>query len=106
MPNREQTIRALLKDPENFVRFAGRISKTVLGSFDHDLIIRPQITQAEIRERTLKSYDLFIMMRTELHYSTQKALDVLPTALRAELDGTPWKPSKPDRGWAAGRISA
>lgn len=105
MSSRIDAIKGLMRSPEMFSKVVRRISMVVESSFKNDLILRPHVTASEIKERSNLCYDLFLMMRTDLHYSTHKALDVLPTALRSELDGIPWKPSRPDRSWAGGRLT-
>jgi molybdenum cofactor biosynthesis enzyme MoaA len=105
MASKVQTIQGLLKNPERLNQVMVRIAAVVRASFKQDVIVRPHVTDAEIKERAEICYDLFIQMRVDLHYSTHKALDVLPTALRAQLDGTEWKPSDPARSWVGGRVT-
>lgn len=105
MASKVQTIQGLLKNPRRFEQVVRRIASVVKASFNQDVIVRPYITDAEVKERTELCYDLFIQMRVDLHYSAHKALDVLPTALRAQLDGTEWRPSDPARSWVGGRVT-
>jgi hypothetical protein len=103
--DKAQVLKGLLKNPQRYNQVVQRIARVVKASFDQDVIARPYITEAEKKERANLCYDLFIQMRIDLHYSTHKALDSLPTALRAKLDGTEWKPSEPGRSWVGGRVT-
>lgn len=105
MASKARTIQGLLKNPQRLNQVMVRIAAIVRASFQQDVIARPYITDAEVKERADICYDLFIQMRTDLHYSTHKALDVLSTALRAQLDGTEWRPSDPERSWVGGRVT-
>ena len=38
------------------------------------------------------------------HGPAQRAVDALPIALRAELDGTKWVPPSTERGWSPAKV--
>jgi len=61
-------------------------------------------TRAEIKARTDMCYDLFMAMRHDLHWSTQRSLDTLPVALRTELDGGKWEPQTNRQAWGAPKV--
>jgi hypothetical protein len=61
-------------------------------------------TQAEIKARTDMCYDLFMAMRHDLHWSTQRSIDTLPVALRTELDGGKWQPQEHRHAWGAPKV--
>lgn len=56
-------------------------------------------TQAEERRRGMILMRWFRTMCGDLGYSTQKALDLLPRALRTELDGGNYEPPPYNRLW-------
>jgi ribosomal protein L30E len=59
-------------------------------------------TQSEIKYRTEILYKWLITMRGDLGYSLERTLDMLPQALRCELDGTHWTPPPAERtSWGA-----
>lgn len=64
-----------------------------------------RVTRAEATRRAKIVYDWFMVMRQDCHYSTQKALDLLPHALRATLDGNDWEPPPAERGWSPGKAA-
>lgn len=51
-------------------------------------------TQNETKRRFDLCAAAFEEMRGDLQWSIERCLDELPPALRARLDGTPWKPDK------------
>ena len=86
-----------------------RFVKIVSASFSEDrnkLIVlasdmKPP-TQNEIKHRTEILYKWLITMRGDLGYSLERSLDMLPQALRSELDGTHWTPPPAERAsWGA-----
>lgn len=108
--NRAEVLRKLL-DPVMMVRVEKAIINAVRQSFITDMqrgdgIIKGEVraTQAEIKRRTGIAYDWFITMRTQFGYSAQRAVDALPIALRAELDGTKWVPPSTERGWSPAKV--
>lgn len=95
-------------DPERVRRIVARIAHVVAETFEEDrsrsgivLLRGVSPTDAEAKRRTNLAYDWFIRLRVEAGYSSTKALDFLPRALRAELDGESWEPPPAERGWTA-----
>ena len=87
------------------------VTRVVANSFHEDaakgagaqgrIVGEVRTTTAEIKRRAEIAWDWFVSMRAECGFSTQRALDLLPVALRSELDGVPWIPPPPDRAWTA-----
>ena len=65
--------------------------RMVFDSFQDD---QSRPTTNEIERRMWICINTFKMLRGDLHYSTERALDSIPVALRAKLDGIPWEPSR------------
>lgn len=88
----------------NAERTIESIVRIVSNSFQEDALregwTRVVMTQTEVRDRTNIAYDWFISLRKEYGYSTDRALDVLPRAIRSTLDRDDWKPPPKDRGWS------
>ena len=85
-----------------FVRIVGESFKTDRDRLHSDTILLSCMhapTRAEISARTRMCYDLFMAMRHDLHWSTQRSLDMLPAALRTELDGVKWEPQVDRQSW-------
>ena len=59
-----------------------------------------RITRDEINRRIKMCIDWFFVLRGDMHYSIMKAMDILPLALRNELDGVEWEPPPASAGWA------
>lgn len=59
-----------------------------------------RITRSEINHRVKICIDWFFILRGDMHYSIMKAMDILPLALRNELDGVKWEPPLASAGWA------
>jgi len=81
--------------------------KVVYDSFEEErnkLIITPStrgtMTRAEISRRTEIVYKWFVTMRADCGYTIEKALDLLPAALRAEMNGDDWVPPPADASWS------
>lgn len=105
--DRLDTIRELVKTPGQLVQVMQRTAIAVRRSFEEDrrrstlvLLSLANPSQAEIKRRAEICYSWFVRLRTEHGYSTDKALDHLPRALRGDLDGTPWTPPPAERGWS------
>jgi hypothetical protein len=60
------------------------------------------VRESEIKRRTNILYDWFLTLRKDCGYSTTHALDVLPMALRARLDGLDFTPPPAERTWMGG----
>ena len=68
------------------------IIKTIRDSFRNDIVLRPVMTQAEIKRRFDVCIRTFVELRRDLGWSVARILDALPKALRANLDGGTWTP--------------
>lgn len=109
--SRADCIRELLtnKNPMQIMQVFDTVTKTVLDSFERDrsesrIVLLSQIspTTAEVKRRTELCYDWFLRLRNDCHYSTRKALDYLPRALRSELDGIVFEPPPATNSWGSG----
>jgi hypothetical protein len=105
MSTKREFLVALVKDEASLRRVFAAVGRVVRNSFVEDraasLIVTVSVapTEAEVKRRANICYDWFAKLRVDLHYSTQRALDSLPRALRATLDGTVWEPPAPERAW-------
>jgi hypothetical protein len=106
---RKLEIISKLLDPHQMRAVEVVVTRIVANSFHQDAArgglqgrIKGELraTEAEIRRRASICWDWFTAMRAECGFSTQHALDLLPAALRAELDGVPWIPPPPERSWS------
>jgi hypothetical protein len=99
--SRHEVLVSALGDPIQATRVAVRFTDIVRDSFLEDArLARPMgRTQHEVARRTGILYDRFMTLLRECGYSTTHALDVLPKALRATLDGVDWTPAPADRAW-------
>jgi hypothetical protein len=104
MATKQDAVLEIAKNKQQAQRVFLAITKVVETSFSQDLIIRPQVTQDEIKRRANLCYDWFLVMRTDLGYSTSKALSMLPKALRCSLDGTPFEPGPADRSYGQSKV--
>lgn len=107
--SRRLEVLSKMLDPVQMRQVELVVTRTVANSFHEDARkggglqgrIKGELraTDAEIRRRAGIAWDWFVAMRAECGYSTIRALDFLPQALRAELDGVPWLPPPPERAW-------
>jgi hypothetical protein len=65
------------------------IERAIAESFRED---GARMTRSEARRRFLASARIFRLLRGDLHWGLQRALDHLPGYLRCELDGVRWDP--------------
>jgi hypothetical protein len=109
--NKQAALSQMLK-PADRARVEQTFLKVIADSFQTDVLrsahptATVKTTHDEIKRRTNLCYDLFMMMRKDVGYSTHRALDMLPFGLRSELDGTPWVPPPVDRSWSPSQGSA
>lgn len=96
-----------LLEPVTLARVLDGFKTTVRNSFVTDwrravnpYATTPNPTRAETKRRVNICYRWFMVLRADMHYSVPHALDTLPIALRAELDGTKWEPPSVDRSWS------
>lgn len=111
---RHEVLANMLQDPQKINLVLQAFVKIVAGSFKTDrnrlhsntILLSPahNPTQHEIQERTRMCYDLFMAMRYDLHWSTQRSLDMLPVALRTELDGGKWEPQTNRQSWGTPKV--
>lgn len=99
MASKREAILEICKDKKQSVRVFRGITLVVERSFREDAIIRPVITEDEIKRRANLCYDWFLQMRCDMGYSTSKSLEMLAKALRCSLDGTPFDPGPADRSY-------
>lgn len=75
------------------------IAEVVQGSFFAD---GSTPTRSEVQRRTGICAKWLLELRKDLGWAAQRALDELPKALRCELDGVPYTPTRMDRNtWSA-----
>lgn len=101
---------AKLLDPHQMRAVEIAVTRVVANTFHEDaskgaglqgrIAGEVRATEAEVRRRASLAWDWFVTMRAECGFSTQHALDLLPAAVRSELDGVPWIPPPPDRAWS------
>jgi len=106
MSTKEEFLRDLVKDEWTLRKVCACIERIIKASFAADrasrivLLVTANPTEAEVKRRTNICYDWFARLRVDLHYSTERALDTLPRALRATLDGEAWDPPPAERAWS------
>jgi len=61
-------------------------------------------TQAEEKKRAKILFKWLRIMRGDLGYSMQQSLDIVPHALRTELDGGSYSPPPKNRLWTPGGV--
>jgi hypothetical protein len=105
MATKDEFLRDLVKDERTLRKVCSRVERVIKASFAADrasrivLLVAASPTEAEVKRRTNICYDWFARLRVDLHYSTERALDTLPRALRATLDGEAWEPPLAERAW-------
>jgi len=67
-------------------RVVSGVETAIRKSFATDALIRPVVTQDEIKRRFKICLDGFRMMRRDLGWAVPRIVDTLPAYLRAELD--------------------
>lgn len=86
-------------NPGRYREITNRIADTVVASFHAD---RSTPTQAEIKRRIQICNKWFIELYKGLSWASRRALDELPKALRCELDGIDYTPSREGKSsWGA-----
>jgi hypothetical protein len=92
---------SLVGDNQNVAKVALAIEAAVTTSFVQDetrsgaiIVARStRITQAETKRRVQICVRIFRVLRGDMKWSWQRAVDHLPIYLRNELDGEDWEPS-------------
>ncbi len=111
MDDRRSEVMKELLTPAQFTQVSQLIMVTVAGTFMEDktrLIANPHAfknapTRDEIKRRTVMAHKWFMVMRADIGYSTQRACDMLPEAVRAQLDGVDWEPPAIEKAWGGPR---
>lgn len=91
---------SLLNEQEQIGEVAQAIEDAVAKSFAEDrsrsTIILPSLTsvsEADRKHRAGICIRIFRVLRGDMRWSWQRAIDHVPQYLRQELDGTSWEPS-------------
>ena len=96
----------LQDDPQMFRRAVVRFGRTLARSFAEDAArigaanAERLNTDSERKRRVAILAKWYRILTGDERYSPQHALDEIPRALRAELDGTPYAPPPANRVWA------
>ena len=104
-------MKSISGDRAKFKQTADELAVIIMKSFEDDkklgqnrLIIVPGYTNTEQKEfesRLSICLKWFMIMIRDMKWSPQRALDHLPYALRAELNGEDWEPPGQDKAvWA------
>jgi hypothetical protein len=94
--------RRFLTTPQEFEETTVKVERILWESFADDRKnsrIHVPITRDETKRRFKIVERWFGIMRGDMHFSNIKTMDLLPRALRAEIDGTDFVP--PTGAWAA-----
>jgi hypothetical protein len=87
------------EQPEQLNVVMEEMTLIVGGSFLAD---GSKMTRNEVKRRLQMSAKWLLTLRQDVGWSVQRALDELPKALRSELDGIPYEPSREGRStWSA-----
>jgi len=98
----------LIRHPQEHRRVVAAFMQTLAGSFELDKqrngaeFAKRIHTQSEERRRSEIIARWFRRLRGDLGFSLSRALDELPRALRAELDGGSYTPPEGNTLWAPG----
>lgn len=79
-----------------YQRVALTFYRVIEASFVQD---RSRVTRDETKRRFELLERTFRMLRNDFQWGVDRILYVLPKALRAQLDGTAWDPSRESRIW-------
>lgn len=109
MSSKTDIVRELVgADPAKLMQVFDSITRAVARSFEDDrqnsgiiLLSGLNPSEAEIKRRTEICYDWFVRLRGDCSYSTRKALDYLPKALRTTLDGAIFEPPPATNSWGS-----
>jgi hypothetical protein len=97
----------LVRSTSDLKLLQAKLSEVIQDSFVQDAVRskgRVVGTQAEVKRRTEICLKWFRVMRGDLGYSTERALDFLSLALRKELDGESWEPPAQGAAWGPDAI--
>jgi len=100
---------SLINEPNGLDRVLNGMRKAITLSFKHDLernesaaarVSATNPSKLEVKRRSDICIKWFRILKGDLHWSLDKAVDFLPVALRNELDGRLWEPPKHVSAWA------
>jgi hypothetical protein len=98
-----ESFRPLIRQLPDLQQLQSKLETVIQESFVQDALRVPgkQIvgTKAEIKHRTEICLKWFRVLRGDMGYTVDKALDFLSLALRKELDGESWEPPKDVTAW-------
>jgi len=90
---------AFREEPQKLREVVESLAEVVGGSFLAD---GSTMTRDEFKRRTQIASKWLLVLRNEVGWAVQRALDELPKALRCELDGIPYAPSREGKDtWCA-----
>lgn len=81
------------------------IEAAISASFQTDQVIRPVMTQNEIRRRFNLCVRGFCIMRRDLKWAVPRIIDELPVFLRCHLDGMKWEPDEDHDSWMGNTVA-
>ena len=83
-------------------KFLARLQAVVLQSIAHDRHAGGMqvMTTAEVKRRSEICLKWFKILRADMGYSVDRALDFMQYALQKELKGEPFEPPAKDAAWA------
>lgn len=85
--------------PEQLAKVVDGTTEVVYGSF---LVDGSTQTRNEVKRRTELCARWVLTLRKDCRWSIERILDELPRALRSELDGIPYSPTREGRQtWSA-----
>ena len=93
----------LATNPAELGRVMSRLEEIIWASFGIDAVREqrvPTVTVSETKRRFEICEKWIRVMRGDMRYSWIRTMDVLPHALRCELDGIDWVPRPIEEGWA------
>ena len=96
----------LVSKPEDFKKVINTMTNALAASFNrdeqlHGVAFREKIqTQAEVKRRTDILGRWFRVLRGDCGLSLIRALDELPKALKAEINGEEYTPPEKNRLWS------
>lgn len=105
--DRDAKFKALMEilQPRQIQEIVARFPQIIGDSFKEErrskLILLPseKVTAVEVKRRTDICYDWLMIMKVDCHLSLAQAMDALPRALRATLNGDEWEPPNVGRSW-------
>ncbi len=103
---------SLMSEPKTIAEICLGIEASVSTSFVQDAttpsgLIKTSghITQAEMKRRTRMCVEIFRVLRGDMKWSWQRAIDHLPVYLRKQLDGENWEPEARRSTWVPSQLT-